>query len=34
FVRTAYNVTDQMIKDYIYKHESRDDKFGNFQVEN
>ncbi|MCZ6909043.1 MAG: hypothetical protein O7C55_04950, partial [Rickettsia endosymbiont of Ixodes persulcatus] len=28
------NVTDQMIKDYIDKHESRDDKFGNFQVEN
>ena len=34
FVRTADNVTDQMIKDYIDKHESRDDKFGNFQVEN
>ncbi|MCZ6924452.1 MAG: IS200/IS605 family transposase [Rickettsia endosymbiont of Ixodes persulcatus] len=34
FVRTVGNVTDQMIKDYIDKHESRDDKFGNFQVEN
>ncbi len=34
FVRTTGNVTDKMIKDYIDKHESRDDKFGNFQVEN
>ncbi|MCZ6919146.1 MAG: IS200/IS605 family transposase, partial [Rickettsia endosymbiont of Ixodes persulcatus] len=34
FVRTVGNVTDQMIKDYIDKHELRDDKFGNFQVEN
>lgn len=32
----SYNlhVTDQMIKDYIDRHESRDDKFGDFQVEN
>jgi len=28
FVRTTGNVTDKMIKDYIDKHESRDDKFG------
>ena len=34
FVRTAGNVTEQMIKDYIDRHESRDDKFGDFQVEN
>ena len=34
FVRTTGNVTDQMIKDYIDRHESRDDKFGDFQVEN
>jgi putative transposase len=34
FVRTAGNVTDQMIKDYIDGHESREDRFGDFQVEN
>ena len=30
FVRTKGNVTDQMIKDYIDSHESRDNKFGDF----
>ena len=34
FVRTTGNVTDKMIKDYIDKHESREEKFGNFKVEN
>ena len=34
FVRTSGNVTDQMVKEYIEKHEGRDEKFGNFQVEN
>ncbi|MHC0449611.1 MAG: IS200/IS605 family transposase, partial [Candidatus Lariskella arthropodorum] len=34
FVRTTGNVTDQMIKAYIEKHESVDDNFGDFQVEN
>ncbi|WGJ61792.1 IS200/IS605 family transposase [Wolbachia endosymbiont of Frankliniella intonsa] len=34
FVRTTGNVTDQMIKDYIENHSKREDKFGDFQVEN
>jgi len=34
FVRTSGNVTDKIIKDYIDKHEYREDKFGDFQVEN
>lgn len=34
FVRTAGNVTDEMIKEYIEHHNSRDDHYGNFQVEN
>ena len=34
FVRTSGNVTDQMIKDYIDKHESKEDRFGDFKVEN
>ena len=34
FVRTSGNVTDQMIKDYIGKHKSKDDNFGDFKVEN
>lgn len=34
FVRTTGNVTDQMIKNYIDKHESKDEKYGDFQVEN
>lgn len=34
FVRTAGNVTDKMIKDYIDGHELRENKFGDFQVEN
>ena len=34
FVRTTGNVTDQMIKAYIDKHATREDKFGDFQVEN
>lgn len=33
FVRTTGNVTDQMIKDYIDKHEKKDDHYGDFQVE-
>lgn len=33
FVRTSGNVTDDMIKDYIENH-GKDDKYGNFQVEN
>ena len=34
FVRTTGNVTDQMIKEYIEKHEERtDSKFGDFKVE-
>ena len=32
FVRTSGNVTDQMIKDYIEKQESQEDKFGDFKV--
>ena len=32
FVRTSGNVTDQMIKDYIDKHQNADDKYGDFQV--
>ena len=32
FVRTAGNVTDQIIKDYIDKHQGKDDKYGDFQV--
>ena len=32
FVRTAGNVTDQMIKDYIDKHESRDDNLVTFKL--
>ena len=32
FVRTSGNVTDQMIKDYIDKHQNSDDKYGDFQV--
>ena len=34
FVRTTGNVTDKMIKDYIDRHECKEDKFGDFQVEN
>ncbi len=34
FVRTTGNVTDSMIKAYIEKHEGREDKFGDFKVEN
>ena len=34
FVRTSGNVTDKMVKDYIDKHECKDDKCGDFQVEN
>ncbi len=33
FVRTTGNVTDKMIKDYIDKHEKKDDHYGDFQVE-
>ena len=33
FVRTAGNVTDEMIKDYIENH-GKDDNYGDFQVEN
>ena len=33
FVRTSGNVTDDMIKDYI-EHHGKDDKYGNFKVEN
>ena len=33
FVRTAGNVTDQMIKDYIDTHPSREDKHGDFKVD-
>ena len=33
FVRTTGNVTDQMIKNYIDKHELKDDRYGDFQVE-
>ena len=34
FVRTTGNVTDQMIKAYIEKHEGKDDAVGDFKVEN
>ncbi len=34
FVRTSGNVTDQMVKSYIDKHEKKEEKFGDFQVEN
>lgn len=34
FVRTTGNVTDEMIKSYVEKEESRGEKFGNFKVEN
>ena len=34
FVRTSGNVTDQMIKNYIDKHEKKEDRFSDFQVEN
>ena len=34
FVRTSGNVTDQMVKAYIEKHEGREGGFGDFQVEN
>ena len=33
FVRTAGNVTDQMLKDYI-EHHNQDDNYGDFTVEN
>ena len=32
FVRTAGNVTDQMIKDYIEKQESKGEKFGDSKI--
>lgn len=32
FVRTAGNVTDEMMKEYIDNH-GKDDKFGNFEVD-
>ena len=34
FVRTTGNVTEQTIKNYIDKHESKEEKYGDFQVEN
>ena len=34
FVRTTGNITDEMIKSYVEKEESRGDKFGDFKVEN
>ena len=34
FVITTGNVTDKMIKDYIDRHEHKEDKFGDFQVKN
>ena len=34
FVRTTGNVTDEMIKAYVEKEESRGSKFGDFKVEN
>ncbi len=34
FVRTSGNVTDSMIKEYIDGHESKEDRFGDFKVEN
>ena len=33
FVRTTGNVTDEMIKSYVEKEESRGEKFGDFKVE-
>jgi len=34
FVRTTGNVTDQMVKEYVERHASReDDKHGDFQVD-
>jgi len=34
FVRTSGNISDTDIKNYIDQHESHEDKFGDFQVEN
>ena len=34
FVLTTGNVTDEMIKSYVEKEESRGEKFGDFKVEN
>ena len=33
FVRTTGNVTDQMVKEYIDKHEHKDERYGDFKVE-
>jgi len=33
FVRTTGNVTDQMVKEYIEKHSHKDDRYGDFKVE-
>jgi len=35
FVRTTGNVTEQMIKEYIEKHQehSKEEKYGDFKVE-
>ena len=33
FVRTSGNVTDAMIKEYIDKHQHKDDRYGDFKVE-
>jgi putative transposase len=33
FVRTTGNVTDQMIKEYIEEHQHKDDRYGDFKVE-
>jgi hypothetical protein len=34
FVRTTGNVTDQLIKDYIEKHQPENDCYGDVQVKN
>ena len=34
FVRTSGNVTDAMVKAYIEKHGMREEKYGDFKVEN
>ena len=33
FVRTTGNVTDKMIKDYMDRHQHKDERYGDFQVE-
>lgn len=34
FVRTSGNISDKDIKNYIDQHQSKEDKFGDFEVEN